>query len=164
MAPHYHRLALASALLLTLSACQDEVKPVEEIRPVRYTTASSSDAAASQQFSGEVRARQESRLAFRVAGKVVEKRVNSGERVRSGQVLAVLDASDYQLDSQAKAAQLAAAQANLLQQQADLRRFRELLTQNFISAAQVDRQQAAVSSARASLQQAQAALAASRNQ
>lgn len=164
MAPHYHRLALAGALLLTLSACRDEVKPVEEIRPVRYTTASSSDAAASQQFSGEVRARQESRLAFRVAGKVVEKRVNSGERVRRGQVLAVLDASDYQLDSQAKAAGLAAAQANLQQQEADLRRFRELLTQNFISAAQVDRQQAAVSSARASLQQAQAALAASRNQ
>jgi len=164
MAPHYHRLALASALLLTLSACQDEVKPVEEIRPVRYTTASSSDAAASQQFSGEVRARQESRLAFRVAGKVVEKRVNSGERVRRGQVLAVLDASDYQLDSQAKAAGLAAAQANLQQQQADLQRFRELLGQSFISQSQVDRQQAAVSSARASLQQAQAALAASRNQ
>ncbi len=164
MAPHYHRLALASALLLTLSACRDEVKPVEEIRPVRYTTASNSTATVSQQFSGEIRARQESRLAFRVAGKVVEKRVNSGERVRRGQVLALLDASDYQLDSQAKAAQLAAAQANLQQQQADLQRFRQLLGQSFISQAQVDRQQAAVSSARASLQQAQAALAASRNQ
>ena len=80
MAPHYHRLALASALLLTLSACQDEVKPVEEIRPVRYTTASSSDAAASQQFSGEVRARQESPLSFRVGGNLIKRHVDAGQR------------------------------------------------------------------------------------
>ena len=164
MKPCYHRLALASTLLLALTACKDEVKPVEEIRPVRYTIVSHAPHGNSLQFSGEVRARQESRLAFRVAGKVTEKRVNSGERVKKGQVLAVLDASDYQLDSQAKAAQLSAAQANLQQQETDLKRFRELQAQSFISQAQLDRQQVAVSSARASAQQAQAALSASRNQ
>jgi len=59
---------------------------------------------------------------------------------------------------------LAAAQANLAQQAADLKRYRELLAQNFISAAQVERQHTAVQSAQASVQQAQAALSASRNQ
>ena len=164
MTPHYHKLALASALLLALTACKEEVKPVEEIRPVRYTIAGAAQQNHIRQFSGEVRARQESRLGFRVAGKVVEKRVSSGDSVKKGQVLAVLDASDYQLDSQAKQAQLAAAQANLAQQAADLKRYRELLAQNFISAAQVERQHTAVQSAQASVQQAQAALSASRNQ
>lgn len=164
MTPTLSRTTLAAALLLALTACQEEAKPVEEIRPVRYTVAGQDQTSGLRSFSGEIRARQESRLAFRVAGKVVEKRVNSGDSVKKGQVLAVLDASDYQLDSQAKQAQLAAAQANLTQQEADLKRYRELLTQNFISAAQVERQQTAVQSARASLQQAQAALSASRNQ
>ncbi len=164
MTPHYPKLALAGALLLALTACKEEVKPVEEIRPVRYTVAGVSQHGNVRLFSGEVRARQESRLGFRVAGKVIEKRVNSGDSVKKGQVLAVLDASDYQLDSQAKQAQLAAAQANLAQQAADLKRYRELLAQNFISTAQVERQHTAVQSAQASVQQAQAALSASRNQ
>lgn len=164
MKHHYPRLALASALLLALTACKDEVKPVEEIRPVRYTIVNNSAHGDRLQFSGEVRARQESRLAFRVAGKVTEKRVSSGDRVKKGQILAVLDASDYQLDSQAKTAQLSAARANLQQQETDLKRFRELQAQSFISQAQLDRQQVAVSSARASVEQAQAALSASRNQ
>lgn len=164
MAVHYRKLALASAILLALSACKDDVKPVAEVRPVRFTIAGSSNSHGALQFSGEVRARQESRLAFRVAGKITQKRVSNGERVHKGQVLAVLDSSDYQLDSSAKAAQLSAAAANLQQQEADLKRYRELLAQSFISQTQVDRQQAAVSTARASLQQAQAALNASRNQ
>lgn len=164
MTPRLPRAALAVALLLALSACKEEVKPAEDIRPVRYATVGQAQAGSTYHFSGEVRARQESRLAFRVGGKVIEKRVNNGDSVQKGQVLAVLDGNDYQLDSQAKQAQVAAAQANLVQQEADLKRYRELLTQNFISAAQVERQQTAVQSARASLQQAQAALSASRNQ
>lgn len=164
MTPRLPRAALAVALLLALSACKEEVKPAEDIRPVRYATVGQAQAGSTYHFSGEVRARQESRLAFRVGGKVIEKRVNNGDSVQKGQVLAVLDGNDYQLDSQAKQAQVAAAQANLAQQEADLKRYRELLTQNFISAAQVERQQTAVQSARASLQQAQAALSASRNQ
>lgn len=164
MAPHYQKLALASALLLALSACKDDAKPVEEIRPVRYVTAGDDTRSASRQFSGEIRARQESKLGFRVAGKVIAKRSNTGDIVKKGQVLAVLDATDYSLDSSAKQAALAAAQADLAQQDADLKRYRELLTQNFISAAQVERQQTAAQAAHARLQQAQAALAASHNQ
>ncbi|MFC3624851.1 efflux RND transporter periplasmic adaptor subunit [Vogesella amnigena] len=164
MTRHYRTLALASLLMLALAGCKEDVKPVEEIRPVRYVLAGSSNSQDSQQFSGEIRARHESQLAFRVGGKVLERRVNAGDSVKKGQLLAVLDGSDYQLDTSAKQAQLAAAQADLAQQEADLKRYRELLTQNFISAAQVERQQTAVQAARARLQQAQAALSASRNQ
>ncbi|WP_174875371.1 efflux RND transporter periplasmic adaptor subunit [Vogesella oryzae] len=158
------QLALAGLALLSLAGCKQEVTAVEEIRPVRYVIAGSNAASDSKQFSGEIRARQESQLAFRIAGKVIAKRVNAGDQVKKGQVLALLDASDYRLDTAAKQATLAAARADLAQQQADLKRYRELLTQNFISAAQVERQQTAVDAARASLQQAEAALSASRNQ
>ncbi|MEQ6289521.1 efflux RND transporter periplasmic adaptor subunit [Vogesella sp. GCM10023246] len=164
MTTHYRMLALASLTLLALAGCKQEVQPVEEIRPVRYVLAGSDSAADSRLFSGEIRARHESQLAFRVAGKVIAKRANAGDSVKKGQVLALLDGSDYQLDTSAKQAQLAAAQAELAQQQADLKRYRELLTQNFISAAQVERQQTAVNASRASVQQAQATLSASRNQ
>lgn len=157
-------IGLTTLLLLGLTACKEEVKPAEEIRPVRYAVAGQQGGVQHPAFSGEIRARYESRLAFRVGGKVVEKRASSGDSVRKGQVLAVLDASDYQLDNNAKQAQLAAAQAQLQQQEADLKRYRELLGQQFISAAQVERQQTAVNAARASVQQAQAALSASRNQ
>ena len=164
MTRHYRTLALTSLLLLSLAGCKEDVKPVEEIRPVRYVLAGSSNGLNSQQFSGEIRARHDSQLAFRVAGKVMERRVNAGDSVKKGQVLAVLDGSDYQLDTAARQAQLAAARADLAQQEADLKRYRELLSQNFISAAQVERQQTAVQAARASVQQAQAALSASHNQ
>ncbi|MFC3531834.1 efflux RND transporter periplasmic adaptor subunit [Vogesella facilis] len=164
MTPHYRTLALASLTLLALAGCKQEVQPVEEIRPVRYVVAGSDAAGDSRLFSGEIRARHESQLAFRVAGKVLERRVNAGDSVKKGQLLAVLDGSDYQLDTSAKLAQLAAAQADQAQQEADLKRYRELLTQNFISAAQVERQQTTVNAARAKSQQAQAALVASRNQ
>ncbi|SCK16171.1 efflux RND transporter periplasmic adaptor subunit [Vogesella sp. LIG4] len=164
MTPQYRTLALASLTLLALAGCKQEVQPVEEIRPVRYVVAGSDSAGNSRQFSGEIRARHESQLAFRVAGKIMERRVNAGDSVKKGQVLALLDASDYRLDTAAKQAQLSAAQAELGQQEADLKRSRELLAQNFISSAQVERQQTTVNAARASLQQAQAALSASRNQ
>jgi len=164
MTPTLSRTTLAAALLLALTACQKEAKPVEEIRPVRYTVAGQDQTSGLRSFSGEIRARQESRLAFRVAGKVVEKRVNSGDSVKKGQVLALLDASDYQLDKQAKQAQLAAAQANLTQQEADLKRYRELLTQNFISAAEFERRDAAARSAIAQAEQARAQASVQRNQ
>lgn len=157
-------LVLASILLAGLAGCKEEVKIKEDIRPVRYTVAGAAQEQGALQFSGEIRARHESRLAFRVAGKIVEKRVNNGDSVKQGQVLLVLDSNDYMLDQQAKQAQLAAAEAQLRQQQADLKRSQDLQSQAFISQAQLDRQQAAFSAAQAQVLQARAALQGSRNQ
>ncbi|KZE29713.1 RND family efflux transporter MFP subunit [Crenobacter luteus] len=156
--------ALIALTTLLLAACSEAPPPADEVRPVRYTVADASGAAAGARLPGEVRARTESRLAFRVGGKIVEKYVMAGEHVKKGQVLARLDASDYQLEQAAKAAQLSAAEADLLQQETDLKRARELLAKNFVSQAQVDRQENGVAAARARLTQARAQLAVSRNQ
>ncbi|MEO9386105.1 efflux RND transporter periplasmic adaptor subunit [Chromobacterium phragmitis] len=157
-------LGLALIAALALSACQDKAAAPEDIRPVRYIVAGGQAEIGGDSYAGEIRARNETQLAFRVAGKVAAKLVNNGERVKKGQPLARLDPSDYQLDLAAKQAQLAAAESDLAQQQLNLKRYRELLAKQFISQAQVDAQQNGVNAAQAKLKQARAALDASRNQ
>nr|WP_199067861.1 efflux RND transporter periplasmic adaptor subunit [Chromobacterium sp. ASV5] len=147
-----------------LSACQDKPAAPADIRPVRYTVAGSGASQEGDSYAGEIRARHETNLSFRVAGKVVAKLAGNGERVKKGQPLARLDPGDYQLDLSAKEAQLAAAESDLAQQQLNLKRYRELLAKQFISQAQVDAQQNGVNAAAAKVRQARAALSASRNQ
>ena len=161
--PH-SRWLLTALAVLGLAACAKEAAVQEDIRPVRYVTAGDNAPQPGASFAGDIRARQETPLAFRVGGKIAQRLVNAGERVKKGQVLARLDANDYELDLTAKQAQLAAARSDLMQQEADLRRAQELLGKQFISPAQVERQQNVVNAARAKLQQAQAQLAGSRNQ
>ncbi|NWK77280.1 efflux RND transporter periplasmic adaptor subunit [Aquitalea sp. LB_tupeE] len=158
------RLASLVALTLLLSACQQHDNSVEEIRPVRITTAGTPGSQPSDSFAGQIRARTETDLAFRIGGKIIAKLVNSGEHVKKGQVLARLDPSDTSLDISAKQAQLAAAESDLAQQQLNLQRYQQLLAKQFISQAQVDSQQNGVNAARAKRDEARAQLSASRNQ
>ncbi|RQO70923.1 efflux RND transporter periplasmic adaptor subunit [Aquitalea sp. FJL05] len=160
--PHHWRLALLGLLLL--AGCSKQAAPSEEIRPVRVVSAGQRGIDNGNCFAGQVRARTETDLAFRIGGKVIAKLVNSGEHVRKGQVLARLDASDTTLDSNAKQAQLAAAESDLAQQQLNLKRYQELLAKQFISQAQVDSQQNGVNAARAKRDEARAQLTASHNQ
>ncbi len=153
---------LASAMLL--AACSKPEAPSEDIRPVRYVRASQNDQQAGTTFSGEIRARHEANLGFRVGGKITARLVNPGDTVKKGQLLARLDPQDYALDQSAKTAQLAAARSDLAQQEADLKRYRELLGKNFISQAQFDKLSAATDAARARFKQASAELGASQNQ
>lgn len=158
------RLAGLVALTLLLNACQQPDNSVEEIRPVRVTTTGTLGNTPSNSFAGQIRARTETDLAFRIGGKMIAKLVNSGEHVKKGQVLARLDPSDTSLDISAKQAQLAAAESDLAQQQLNLQRYQQLLAKQFISQAQVDSQQNGVNAARAKRDEARAQLAASRNQ
>jgi len=157
-------LLLATLTATLLAACGKTSPPTEEIRPVRYAVVGADATLPSERFAGEIHARQETKLGFRVAGKVVDKLVSAGEHVKKGQAIARLDTHDYALDLSAKRAQLVAAQNDLAQKQADLKRYQELLAKNFISQAQVDQQKNAVSAARAQLTAASAAADVSGNQ
>jgi RND family efflux transporter MFP subunit len=130
------------------AACSGKETPPEPLRPVLTQVIGSSTASATgNQYSGEVRARVESQLAFRTAGKVTERLVNAGSAVQPGQVLAQLDPSDNALNAGA-----AQAQADLAE--AEARRYRELRSKNFVSQAALDARETTLKSARA-----QAALA-----
>ncbi|MFT3720626.1 efflux RND transporter periplasmic adaptor subunit [Pseudorhodoferax sp.] len=152
------------ALAALLAGCQKPPAEPEPVRAVKLLTVAPEAATFGFEFAGEVRARVESRLGFRVAGKIVRRAVELGQTVRVGQLLAELDAQDLRLAADAARAQVAAAQTNRDLTQADLQRYRELRRQNFISDAELERREAAFRAAQAELDQAQAQLAAQGNQ
>lgn len=136
----------------------------EPIRPAVVAHPSSAQSLNPTFFSGDVRARHESQLGFRVAGKIERRRVDVGNRVDAGQVLAVLDPADLRLDLAASDAAVTAAQADLDFAQAERDRYAALLDRKLISASQFQTQETALASARARLDQARAQHEVSRNQ
>jgi multidrug efflux system membrane fusion protein len=130
-----HRTVLLTlGAALVLAACSRTAPPAEPVRSVKLLTVGTSAFESGSEFAGEVRARVESRLGFRVAGKIVRRQAELGQRVKAGQVLAQLDAQDYKLAADAARAQVAAAQTNRDLAAADYKRFAALKDQNFISA------------------------------
>ena len=152
------------AAAVALAACsKTEVAP-DPIRAVKTITVTPQSAGGTIEYAAEVRARTESRLGFRVGGKIVRRNAEIGDKVRVGQVLAQLDPQDLKLGQDAAQAGLAAAQANLDQVDADFKRFKELRDQGFISSADLERRDTAVKAARAQIDQARAQARAQGNQ
>ncbi|MCU6433502.1 efflux RND transporter periplasmic adaptor subunit [Undibacterium sp. Jales W-56] len=128
---------------------------------MRVVKASTDGADQSAEFSGEVRPRIESRLGFRVGGKIVARKVDVGSVVKRGQVLMQLDPQDLALaQSQAKAG-LTAAESNRDLAKAELKRYEDLREKNFVAAAVLDSKVTTYKAAQASYEQA---LASYRNQ
>ncbi len=134
-----------------LAACGEKLPPPDAVvtgpRLVKALKVGAGGTAHEQRYSGEVRARIESTLGFRVGGKLAERLVDAGARVKAGQPLARLDPVDAQLT-------VAQAEANRALAAAELLRSRELQAKNFISQAALD---AKVTTAKAAEAQAQLA-------
>jgi multidrug efflux system membrane fusion protein len=163
-APFSALLALAAWVLLA-SACTPAQAPAEEpVRSVKVLTVQTSAFESQYEFAAEVRPRVESRLGFRVGGKLLQRHVDVGQRVKAGQLLAEIDAQDYQLATEAAKAQVAAAQTNRDLALAEQRRYAALKEQNFISGAELERRDAVLKGAQAQLEQAQAQLNVQSNQ
>ena len=166
--PSLFRLAAiasaVTAMALLATACSKKIEQTEDIRPVRAITVAEAGAKAVIELSGEVVPRYESRIGFRVGGKIIARKVEIGTTVKRGQVLMQLDPSDLQLSqAQAKAA-LAAADSNLSLAKAEFERYRELRAKNFVSQAVLDAKEAGYKSALASHEQASAGLKVQSNQ
>jgi len=156
-------LGLLGAALL-VSACTREAPPEEPVRAVKVLTVGVGSLESGLEYAGEVRARVESRLGFRVAGKITRRPVEVGQRVKAGQLLAQLDPRDYQLATEASRAQLVSATTQRDLAAADLGRYKALKDQNFISGAELERREATLKAAQATVDQAQAQLAGQGNQ
>jgi len=156
--------AWAVPLCVLLAACSRPAPAPEPVRAVKVLTVGTDSLRAVHEFSGEVRARVESRLGFRVAGKIIQRQAEVGQRVRPGQVLAQVDAQDYRLAADAARAQVASAQTNRDLAAADFKRYQELRAQNFISGAELERRETTLKAAQAGLEQSQAQLSSQGNQ
>jgi multidrug efflux system membrane fusion protein len=154
---HLSRTAAAAALLTALlGACSKEAPPPEDVRPVRALTLAAGGVQASTEFSGDVRPRYESRLGFRVGGKISARKVDVGAGVRRGTVLMQLDPQDLRLGQAQAQANLRAAQTNADLARAELKRYQDLRSQNFVSQAVLDQKIAASHSSQASVEAARA--------
>lgn len=147
-------LALASSALLV--ACSRTPPPPEPLRAVRTMTVAAGPAVSVHEYAAEVRPRTESRLGFRVGGKLVRRLVDAGQSVKAGQPLAQIDPQDLQYGQQAAQAALAAARASLELSEAEFKRYKELREQGFISGLELERRETALKAARAQHEQARA--------
>lgn len=156
-------MAMAAALLL--AACQAETAPAPRAeRPVQVQRVAYEAEDAARDFVGVVRARYETDLGFRVAGKMVTRLVNMGDRVHTGDVVARLDSEDLRLQVESAEAELAAATTNLSQTSADFERYETLKARGYASIADFDRKTAAKAEAESRLARARRSLDLARNQ
>jgi len=132
--------------LLLLAACGEKTPPPDKIqlgpRLVKALKVGSSGTALEERYSGEVRARHETTLGFRVGGKLVQRLVDVGAYVKAGQPLARLDPADARLAA-------AQAEANRALAAAELQRTQDLKARNFISQAALDAKDTAAKAAAA---------------
>ena len=149
-------LAIALTALAALAGCSRPAPAPEPVRAVRVQTIQADSAGGRYEYAAEVRARKESKLGFRVAGKIVRRNVDLGDTVKAGQVLAQLDPRDLRLGQDAARAALNAAQVNLDQATADYKRYKDLRDKDFISSAELERRDTALKAAQAAFEQARA--------
>ncbi|MDQ1315996.1 MAG: rane fusion protein multidrug efflux system, partial [Pseudomonadota bacterium] len=145
-------------ILLTLSGCSKPVEQPDQVRPALVYTVVESALGQTGAYSGEVHARHEAELGFRVAGKVAARLVELGDKLKAGQAMGKLDPKDAQLAAGEAKAQVAAAESETSTAAADLTRAKKLVTQKFLSQAALDARVNAYDTAQARLVAARARL------
>lgn len=156
---------LVSGLLAgTLAACGGSEEAAPAPRPVLVAHPQTAGGSAASAYPGEVRARQESTLSFRVGGNLVRRHVDVGDAVRRGQVLAELDPGDLRLQAEAARAQAGAASAELQRAAAERARYEKLLADQLISRSAYDQANTAYKAAAGQAEAARANLDVARNQ
>lgn len=159
---------LAAVLLVQLAialvGCARDAPLADTVRPAIVARAMPASSATTETYAGEVRARFESTLAFRVSGKIAARRVDVGAKVKNGDVIATLEAADFELAANSASAAVASASADSSLAKAELERHQELLAKKYISQALYDARLNAWRAAQARLTQAQSQLAVARNQ
>jgi RND family efflux transporter MFP subunit len=156
----------AIALAPALAGCDDRATSATAtpVRPVQVQRVTFGPTNENREFAGVVRARYETDLGFRVAGKMVARLVNVGDRVEAGEVVARLDPRDLKLQVESAEAELAAATSNLAQAAADESRYQNLRARGYAAVADYERKKAAKDEAEGRMERAQRALELARNQ
>lgn len=153
--PRLLHCAVPLSLSLLLVACGGAEPPLPSVRPALVVKPEPASQAV-ESYPGEVRARVESELGFRVGGKISRRLVDVGAQVKKDQALAELDPQDLRLQLEAARAQRAAAEANLKLVRTELERYRTLLDRGLVSQSQFDAIENQYRAGEARLKQAQA--------
>jgi RND family efflux transporter MFP subunit len=131
---------LVVAAAAALSACSSQPPP-EALRAVRTAEIRYDKAQETNRYVGTVQSRHEVNEAFRVGGKVVQRKVDVGQKVREGDVLAVLDDTDYRLAEEAARQQFVATTTQARQAESDRHRLNALKSDGSVSASDDEKAQ-----------------------
>ncbi|KQY13009.1 hemolysin secretion protein D [Rhizobium sp. Root73] len=158
-------ISIVSAAVLALSGCSEEKAETRQIvRPVKVVEIAAIDTSRTLSYSGTVRARTEMNLGFRVNGKITERLVDIGQRVKSGDLLARIDPSDYELALTSAKASLDATERQV--ETAELARVRaeQLFAKNVSPKSQLEQTTLSYNQAVATRDSARSALDQAKNQ
>jgi membrane fusion protein, multidrug efflux system len=157
-------LVVAVGAAFVLAACHPKETPPAAPRPVVALPIQADGAAVAASLPGEIQPRYTTPLSFRIAGKLIERKVRLGDAVKKGQVVALLDPSDVAKNAASAQAQLDAASHSLTFAKQQLDRDRAQARENLIAAAQLEQTENAYTSALAQRDQATQQLALAKNQ
>lgn len=141
---------------VSLTGCSKPEHVKEEIPRVRSQVVSQDTSGTEAAYSGEVRGRYETQLAFQVSGKILKRSVELGSVVNPGDVLMEIDAKDITQTVTITSAQVASAKSQLSLAEANLARYRKLYEEGAVSHMQLDQYQNAYEVALANVRQATA--------
>jgi RND family efflux transporter MFP subunit len=150
-------VCIAAALVVSFSmkGHVSQIEPKEQEIPLVRTMVVASDQSDRQHaYSGEVRGRYESQLAFQVGGKIISRQVELGSQVHKGQRLMQIDPQDIQQMVNIQSAQVDAAKSQLDLAEKNLKRYEQLFKEDVISRSQLERYQSAYDMAAAAFRQA----------
>ena len=159
-AMHPCRLVILGLACVWLAGCQEDVEsgsaPPQPVRAVRATAVQYRPSAA---ITGEVRAKVQSDLSFRTGGRVTERLVDVGSRVRTGDVLARIDDAEQRAEVEIARAGVQSAEATVKQKTLAFDRNKALLQSRNVAQATYDQSQMELIAARSALETADATLA-----
>ncbi len=151
------RLAVMLVLLGALAGLRPPCAPAPLVRPVQSLVVHYGAAGEPVTLSGQIQAQTEANLAFRIGGRLIERRVSVGDRVTPGQVVARIESQDPQNSLRSAQADLSASQATLVQARNNEARYRALVATGVISRAQYDEAQQQLAAAQSRVTAAEAA-------
>lgn len=153
---------LVACALLTAGCARHEAAP-PLIRPVQTTTIGYGTKGEPVSLSGQVQAQSQTNLAFRIGGRLIDRRVSVGDTVKPGQLVARIESQDAKNTLSSAEADLAAAQATLVQARNNESRYRTLVSSGVVARAQYDDAQQQLAAAQSQVAAATAAAQTARN-
>ena len=158
------QIAAATLIAATLAGCNETAPPAPEVRPVRTVTVHDHAQGEIVSLTGQVRAKDQTSLAFRLDGRMIERRVNVGDTLTAGQVVARLDPEILQNALRSTEANLASSQALLTQAQLTFSRQQALLKDGWTTRVNFDDAQQKLLTAQAQVDSAAAQVRIAREQ
>ena len=150
------RIVAAAMIAAALSSCDQSTPPAPQARPVRAITIERGAQGETVSLTGQIRAKDQTNLAFRLDGRMIERHVNVGDMVAPGEVVARLDPQIQRNALRSAQANLASVQAILTQAQLTFGRQQKLLKSGWTTRAAFDSAQQSLLTAQAQVDSAQA--------